>query len=261
MQTLKKLGLSDTEIILYQTLFKTGPISITQLAKKCHIPRTTTYENIEKLIHKRLVNYLVKESNKKVLAKHPIQFEKLLFDQKIQLKNQTKKLADLEKELPSIISSLSAQTFDYESDFEVKVFEGKDSIQRSIYQEVLNSELVFSFSNLEKYYEVFPDSVSNWVDSYITNSTRQYWDITLNTNFAKELEPIMKQVKRYHYKFLPQSNALLAGNYADYLFYNYKIALIELEPRKVRAILIYSKHLYDGFVNLHKTMWELIPTI
>jgi sugar-specific transcriptional regulator TrmB len=68
---LEKLGLNKNEAKVYYTLLKIGSSSAANLVKHMGIHRNIIYDNLEKLITKGLVSYIVEESKKLFIPQQP----------------------------------------------------------------------------------------------------------------------------------------------------------------------------------------------
>lgn len=258
---LQQLNLTETEIEIYLTLLKTDPLSITQLSKFTNNPRTTTHENTEKLIQKGLIVKTIKGNIKKIQAEPPSKLKLLLESQKIHHEAKLLNLNKIEENLPSFIKSIyDQQETNNNTDINAKIIEGKKNVFEKIYQDTFKATTVYSFSNIEKYYNVYPGTRPLWIQSYKENPKRIFWDITIdstatNTNVVYDCP----EANQYRYKLIPEKNIFSSSTFTDYMIYEDKIALIQLDPNNVQGILIYSKILYEGFKILHQTMWGFLP--
>lgn len=68
---LEKLGLNKNEAKVYYTLLKIGSSTAANLVKHMGIHRNIIYDNLEKLIAKGLVSYIVEESKKLFIPQQP----------------------------------------------------------------------------------------------------------------------------------------------------------------------------------------------
>src|SRR3989344_7899 len=89
-QALQKIGLTDSEIKVYLTLLKTGPVTTGVITKETKLHKSRVYECLNRLIEKGLVGFVVKDFAKYFSATHP---ERLL-----DYLDERKKQIDAEKE-------------------------------------------------------------------------------------------------------------------------------------------------------------------
>jgi sugar-specific transcriptional regulator TrmB len=261
---LHQLSLSESEADLYLTLLSQGPLSISQLSKKTKRPRTTTHENTAKLIQKGLIAKTVKGSFKKLSAEPPVKLEMLLTDRKVKLNHQQESLSQLEDKLPAFIKRLYHRAKDENtaSDIQVKIVEGRKNIFEMIYMDSFQAETVYSYSNIEKYYEIYPGTRDLWLESYRKNPNRNFFDITIDLPEVYEnIQYDCPEALQYHYRLLPKSNTFFKSMFTDYLIYDGKVTLVELNPKKVQGIIIESSIIYESMKILQNSMWDLLPAI
>ncbi len=94
IESLKKIGLNETEAKIYLQLVKKGSMTAIDLAKETKIHRRTIYDNLNILINKGFVNYYVEKQVKYFQANNP----------KILKKKQEEKLIEVDKILPTLTS-------------------------------------------------------------------------------------------------------------------------------------------------------------
>jgi hypothetical protein len=171
-------------------------------------------------------------------------------------------LKKIEKGLPralSLIYNIQKTPTPSKTDIEAKIYKGKKEVM-ALYKEILLVNELYSFVNLDKYYEVFPSTEQMFIDSYKKNAAKEVWDIAVDSRVARSIQKL-DYIGRYHLKLLPSKNFFSEFEYADYQIYPGYVALIQLEPNNVQAILIKSDELYKSFRGLHKMVWELLPEI
>lgn len=253
---LKDLGLNNSEINIYTGLLKLGPSSYASLVNMIRIPRTTIIENIGRLVEKGLVVETVKESKKMFQAEDPVKIKLLLVDKRLDLESKLKRIDSLELKLPSLIASvMSGQYTDMESGVPtIKIYKGKRKVW-NMYEDTQKSKVVYSFCDIDKYYEVFPNSKDSFTAAFNSHSNRRVFDILLDTPLAKE---ISIGHPNYYVKFLPKTSFFAGFVFGDYMIFDGKVALVQLDSKNPSVVIIESQDIYLGFVGLHKTMWELL---
>ena len=68
---LEKLGLNGNEAKVYYELLKIGRSTASDLVRQMGIHRNIIYDNLEKLISKGLVSYVIEDSKKLFIAQEP----------------------------------------------------------------------------------------------------------------------------------------------------------------------------------------------
>ena len=88
MQTetlLKKFGLSDKEIAVYEALIELGPSPVRLIAQKSKVNRGTTYDILKSLLDTGLVTYFNKQTHQYFSAEPPEKLISALSDKQQQL--------------------------------------------------------------------------------------------------------------------------------------------------------------------------------
>ncbi len=239
-------GLTDKEITVYLTLLKTGPNTIMNLARETGIKRSTTHNTVEELIKKGLVSQTNYGERRMVVAEDPKKLEFLMEQKRWDMKK-------LEDNMPDIVKAIydTVPTAKENTSVEVKYYQGEKEV-KYVYELSLKSTEVYSFVNLDKYYEIFPGSENLFTKAFDMNPARNVWDIALDSPLARE---VTNSQKRYHKRFLPASK-FFAG--VDILVFEEHAALIQLEKDSISATLITSKLIAESLKALHQSMWELL---
>lgn len=119
---LKKLGLSEKEIRVYQILLPLGSASASQIAQEINLPRQTVYSILERLVEQRFVKQSEKFGTKQFTA-DPDDLLLILDKQKRDIEESKEKIL---KELPTIKAlkqrSRTFPKFEY--------YEGKNGLKR-----------------------------------------------------------------------------------------------------------------------------------
>lgn len=249
---LEDFGLSDIESDLYMGLLETGPNTVLGISKHTGIKRTTAHVNIENLIEKGLVAQTQKGSRRKILAEPPSKLKYILEQEKAEIEELESKLDSVKDILEETLPEVSEKT-----DVTVKYYEGKENVM-SVYLESMEADKVHSFASLKKYYQVFPDTLDLWEEALEKNKKREVWDILVESDIDKKIGE-SNEYDRYHVKFLPSTNIFSGFDFADYIMFDDKVAIIELDPDKPVATVIRSKDMAMSLMALHRTMWQLLP--
>jgi sugar-specific transcriptional regulator TrmB len=128
---LKKLDLSDKEIIVYLKLLEYGAISVRGLAELTGLNRGTTYDILKKLQEMSLVSFYHSETKQKFVAEDPEKLLKLINDQEDELKKTREKVKNFLPELKSLQEKGGNKPV-------TKLYEGKNGM-RSILEDVLST--------------------------------------------------------------------------------------------------------------------------
>ena len=183
LEILKDIGFDDREIKIYFVLIKDNILSALQISKKSGIDRTTTYDVLEKLIHKGIVS-VIKINN----TKH---FSVLM----------PKQLVSYFKEkyscLESILPQLNKLSIEKQEVVRCEIFYGREGL-RTIVKEIMARGKDHKAIGIRKEYEE--------IIGYLTGPAIK----TLNNFKAKETAIVEKgsnfrKLKNGSYRYLEKS--------------------------------------------------------
>jgi sugar-specific transcriptional regulator TrmB len=241
-------GLTDKEIIVYVSLLKSGPSSIMNIARKTGIKRSTCHNYVEELISKGLVSQTNYGERRMVVAEDP---EKLKF----LLEQRKWDLAKLEKNMPDVLSTISALIPNAEdnSSVDVKYYVGKQQI-KYIYNMILKSNLVHSFVNVDKVRAIMPENFALFEKAFKNNKKLVILEIVEDNGEKKHSDEVFS-TDRYEVKNLPPGRSL---SDVDIMVFDNNIALVDLKEENSSAILINSMQLAESLRSIHQIIWEML---
>lgn len=244
---LEQLGLTKIEAKIYHEVLKVGPTTVQEVSQLIGINRVTAHFQIDNLIKKGLITQLKQTTRRQIVAEPPERL-KYLIEQKEKI------VKNLQSDFPDFIKTISNNLPKSESQkqkVEVKYYEGKNAVAL-LYKQTTQSDKVYSFVNLDKYYKIFPNTESLFLKAFNSNPNREVWDIAIDSPLAKQIKECHP---RYYCKLITTSRFFPGFDlfqFEDYL------AIIQLEPNQVNATLIKSKIISNSFKALHQSMWILI---
>ena len=124
IESLKKIGLSETESNIYLQLIKKGALTAIEISKEIGTHRRTIYDNLNILINKGLVNYHIEKDVKYFQANNPELLKRLQEEKNI--------------ELNKILPTLNTFYLHNKKNPNVSILKGIDS-SKSILIEMVNS--------------------------------------------------------------------------------------------------------------------------
>jgi predicted transcriptional regulator len=249
----ENFNLSDIEISIYLALLRKGKLTILEISRATDIHRSTVHLNVENLRQAGLVTQTTSGRGRKryIIAEPPERFEQIL-------ENRKREIEHTEDNLKKVITGLSElmPKEDVEK-VEVFLYEGKAQIAQ-VYEEVMSANEVRSFADLEKYYDIFPDSNSQaWADAFENNPNHEVWDLLVDSPKARQIVKDYTEIG-YNAKFLPKIELFDEINFADYIVFDSKVAIVELDPKALNATVINSKSMALSLKALHQVCWSLI---
>ncbi len=138
---LEKLGLNRNEARVYYELLKLGSSTASDLVKQMGIHRNIVYNNLEKLIEKGLVSYIIQETKKLFIAQEPSAILEYL-DKKEEEISKEKEIAN---KLIAEIENLKKERAEGQ---EAQIFRGIESMKK-VLSEILEAKenLVLGMTN------------------------------------------------------------------------------------------------------------------
>ena len=229
-------GLNDKESVIYLELLKEKICNASKLAKLTKIQRTTVYLELENLMRKGLVSYVIKNSKRYYLAASP---EKLI------------EILDTKKQnIQTIMPDLKNLHHSIEP-FKIEIFEGKEGI-KTFYQDILNSNTkeLLAFGVTGNAFEILQFEFPHFVKKYEKAGLKVRY--LANKSSEKFLKGLPKD--KVKIKYLPEqySSEVTTVIYAN------KIAIQSLVKGNLFVILIQDKKLFKGYKNYFEFMWDSV---
>ncbi len=119
---LEEIGLTKGEIGVYFSLLETGSSTVGPIIKKAKVSSSKIYDILDRLIHKGLVSYVIKENRKYFEAASPIRILDYLREKEESVRKQHE---EIEKILPQLLLKQSLS----EKKQEVNIYEGAKGIK------------------------------------------------------------------------------------------------------------------------------------
>lgn len=130
---LERLGLNKNEAKVYLGLLKKGQATASELVKSIGVHRNIVYDNLEKLIDKGLVSYVIEGTKRKFIAEKPQSIIEFLETKKKNLDEEIQSATSL---LPQINALLSTN----KSEQETFLFRGTRGIKKILQDMLLSKE-------------------------------------------------------------------------------------------------------------------------
>lgn len=149
LQILKKIGLSDGEILVYETLLNYGEMGAGAIIVKTKLKRGDCYNKIYDLVQKGLVEEFTKDKKKHFRLEHPNKVEEYIERRQNEIQATHKEIAAM---MPGLVSTFNLA---YHKPG-VKYFEGEDGLRIIMEDTIKQGEEILSYVDIEtfeKYYE------------------------------------------------------------------------------------------------------------
>lgn len=232
-QTLVELGLNDKEATLYLRLLREGATTASRLAKLTGLNRTTAYLELDGLLHKGLVSYVIRDAKRYYQAANP---EKLL--QLLELKR---------KKVEAVLPALSGLHKTIER-FRFEVYEGKEGV-KTFYQDILKTAVhVDAFGVTGKAFDLLKFDFPHLAREAHKNGLRVRY--LANASAQESLKGLPEGFAQI--KFLPEK--YVAG--ITTVIYSGKVAIQSLVEDDVYVAVIDDNALYQSYVAYFDFMWQ-----
>ena len=246
--TLKKLDLTDKEILVYLANLKTWTSPSSGIWYNLDFPQSTIKYTLESLTKKNLLTKSKKWITTYFTAEHPAKLKNLLIVKKNELE-------DTEKSIDNIMWDLIGLYNPYTKLPKVTFYEWLDWIQKVLDDSLTATEVIDSFADV--------DSV--W--KYIFNMNKKYWEdrkklnikkrmIIPNTEYSKEYMNNNYQDKNdklNQFKFLNSEEYDL---YISFMIYDWKVSYITMEEETYIWVIIENPQIYNFHKNMFKFIWN-----
>ncbi len=236
-ETLRKFGLSQSEVKVYLALIELGASLAGEITKKANINRSNCYDALQRLIEKGLISYVIKANRKYFQAETPEKFLELIREQKQHLK-------DKEKEIKKILPQLTEKSKLSIEKPQATIYKGKKGI-KSIFEDILRYKEFWVFGSSGKFKEVLGPFFYLFKKRtkqkrikcklLVSEKTRDT-DITINAEA----------------RFLSKNYITLSST----LVYGDKVAIISWTENPVGFVLV-NKQVAESYRTYFKFMWKI----
>lgn len=241
IDTLKSLGLSDQEIVVYTALLKLGGADATLLAKQAGLKRTTAYPILDRLIKQSIV-IAYEQGAKKFYS--PIAPSKLgaLFEEKVQ---------NFFKIVPVLEKMKSENTHRYG----IRLIQTKKDLRHfynNILDEYKNGEYLV-IGSATTWLSADPEFMHDFRKRRAMNNTKVR---LLLTSDSEKAEGQKDSTLLREYKYLPDNHAFKST--IDI----YKDKIIILGPTvDALAVVIEIPPMVDVFKSTFEVLWGFLPEV
>ncbi len=126
---LRKVGLTDGEIRVYLSLIELGSVTVGPIIKKSGISSSKVYEVLDKLIHKGLVKYIIKEKTKYFQAAQPVSLKDYVTSKEIELRG-------VKSDLDYVIDKIKAFPIDKKKEEGARIYKGHKGMKTGMLEAI-----------------------------------------------------------------------------------------------------------------------------
>lgn len=240
LDILRKLGLSDGEIKVYNALLDIGVSKINKIHEKVGIDRRNIYDILNKLIERGLVSY-IEENNKRVF--------KITNPEKILSYIEEKKsnLNEIKTEVSKVIPKIQEIYQSRKNDIFAEIFKGPEGM-KAVWDDMLNYDAIYWIGSGMYVPDQFPAYWNDWNKRRLKRKVKSFHLF----RYEKRKETNKKQFTDC--KFLPKE---FSGNPTVTVAYGNKVAQL-LFGEYINVFVIESKELAENYKKYHKYLWDKV---
>jgi sugar-specific transcriptional regulator TrmB len=229
-ETLKEIGLSESESQIYLTLLKKGEISVAEISQISGLHRTNIYDCLEKLKEKGFVSYLLKNNKQAYRASEP----NIILDY---FKEKENKISRIIPELNKLKESIKEKV-------SVEIFKGEEGLKTALRDILKDKQEVIGY-NISGQLRKFMPKFSEY---YFIEQEKH----KIKHRFIYTIGTPKPPTKYYEIKFLPKEYS----NPTITLCYGGKILNLIFEPEMI-AIRIKSNQLAEAQKKHFNLLWKI----
>lgn len=241
LEVLRKIGLSEGEIKVYNALLNIGVSSINNIHEKVNIDRRNIYDILNKLIERGLVAYIEENGKRTFRVSNPDKLISYIEEKKSGLDEVKSKLSKLMPQMQEIFKSKEEEMF-------AEIFKGPEGI-KAVWDDMLNYDNIYWIGSGFYVPDRFPAFWEDWNRRRIKKKVGSYHLF----RYEKRSDFIKKNGK-FKGKFLPKE---FSGAPTVTVTYGNKVAQM-LFGENISVFVIQSKELADNYKAYHKYLWDKV---
>lgn len=240
LDILRKVGLSEGEIKVYNAVLGIGIAPINKIHEKTGIERRNIYDILNKLIERGLVTYMNENKKRSFQISSPNRLLEYIDEKKEAFEDIKKKLS---LQMPEILKEFQAKN----EDIKAEVFRGVEGI-KTVWNDMLNYSEMFWIGSGRYVPKRYPNFFIPW------NKRRIKKRIKVFNLLRYEMRGQIEVWTYEKVKYLPKE---FSGTPAVIGIFGNKIAHF-LYGENLFAFVIESKELAENYKSYHKYLWDKV---
>jgi len=238
ISNLQSAGFTENEAKVYLANLELGESSISRIAQKSGIKRTTTYLAVESLKEKGLLTSLRKKKKTFFYAEDPRKIQELVNERKNNIEH-------IMPELLSIANFIDKKP-------QIRYFEGKEGL-KEIFKDTLN------YPNQE-ILAWFPRTFEKFIDEYYVPKriAKKIWIRALMPDTEKSRQFILSDLAQLRQSKLVSDNKFKVSVEIS-LYGKNKIGIMSFEEEI--GLIIESQKIFESLKSIFEIMWDSLPEI
>jgi sugar-specific transcriptional regulator TrmB len=240
LEILRKVGLSEGEIKVYDALLEIGITSINKIHQRVGIDRRNIYDILNKLIERGLVSYSMEDKKKVYKISNP---EKILS----YIEEKKSGLDEIKTEISKIIPAMQDIFNLKKQELAVEIFKGSEGL-KAVWDDLLNYDAIYWIGSGMYVPDKFPAYWKEWNQRRIKKKVGSYhlFRHEKRNEVDKKLFPTSK--------FLP---AEFSGYPTATVIYGSKVAQMLL-GKNINTVVIENKELAENYKKYHQYLWDKV---
>ncbi len=230
---LESLGLTNTESTIYLTLLKIGESTAVQLAKETSVHRRTIYDNLNILLKKGLVNYIIKNKVKYFEATNPITLQTFLEEK--------------ENTLSTILPILQSFYNNKQKSPQINVYVGIQGA-KSIIEEAIQTNKTLYWVGGGLYFFDAVGFSRKFIEEKLSKA-----DIKIIQAETPNIKDKLKIFKKDNIRLLPKQYT----SYVGYMIYGDVVAIGLIQEKEITMIKVTSKEFSEGYKKYFDMIWNI----
>jgi len=239
-EDLIELGLNRNEAKVYLSLIKFGRADAHQIIKDTKFHKNIVYDNLDKLIDKGLVNYIIEDNKKIFVLSNPSMIVEL-FNEKLKEVEEKKKKAEI---VANEISKISKQV---KFKQEAVIYRGVKGI-KTYYKETLNGGDYVVFGAPQESLEIMGETF--WKNYNLKREEKKIKvKMIFNPSIKKYGEGIKgkyTEIRYFKQDFEPMTETHIQGD---------KVGILVWSEEPI-LFFIKDKHVADSYLKFFESMWK-----
>ncbi len=242
-EMLRKLGLSEGEIKIYEILLDLGKSPVNKIHERTGIERRNIYDILNKLTERGLVAYIMENKKRFFHLAHPRNILGYIEEKKGQLDDIE---SDIKKQIPELVKKYEFT----KPAINAEIFRGPSGM-KAAWEDFLSAKENYWIGSARYIPNAFPIWWQNYNNRRIKKKV-YWWNI-----FRHEMKGKIKCLPHESVKFLPKE---WSGNPTIIGIYGNKVINF-LAGKEMFAFVIESKELAEDYKLFHKYLWDKVCTL
>ncbi len=241
LQPLKAVGLNENEAQTYLCLLRLGPQSVSVIAKKTGLNRSSCYVILERLLQKGFIEKLIQANNSPFRAVEP----NYVLDQ---LKNKQYDLESKIENLGIVLKDFEREHSGYEVKPKVIFFQDESGLQNIFEDTFTSSEPIRCFGSFEKLFSYLPEFMPRY------NQKRVQKGLKVVVMYPATTKSFLHKLKDH---LEERETRLIPPEYdfhLDVMIYDHKVVITSLKEKF--GVVIESNEIAEAQKKIFDMVWK-----